>query len=148
MRIIQPIFDDFILARIVTSKIYGQLSHEDIVAVLQLNYNAGTHREQYLDIRKQTYTTETVEHNYTRLLTAKKTEEERWEYLWRQSLLLESHRVRELIHIKAGLDRIKKPEAERRMELSWLDYVQSLPVDELDKATAWAIEKSAQAPKW
>ena len=148
MRVTQPIFDDFVLARVVISKIYGRLSLEDVVAVLQLNYGAGTHREQYLGLRKQVYTAENVEHNYTRLLAAKKTEQELWEYLWRQSLLLESHRVRELIHIKAGLDRVKKPEAERKMELSWLDYVQSLPVDELDKATAWAIEKSAQVPQW
>lgn len=141
-------YDETVTARIVTAKIYAHLSFSDIAALLTLAYANGTHREQYLGLSKRRYTTQSVRNAYTALLRLHRTPQARHNYLQSQSLLLQSCLIRELVHIKAGLDRMKKPIEERKVELSWFEYVQSLPLEEIDEAKEWARGQAVLMPEW
>jgi hypothetical protein len=141
-------YDETVLARIVTAQIYAHLTFPEIAALLTLAYSNGTHREQYLGLPKRTYTTQTVRNAYTTLLRRHRTPQARQNYLRGQSLLLKSQLIRELVHIKAGLDRMKKPIEEQKGELSWFEYVQSLALEEIDEAKEWARGKAGLEPEW
>ncbi len=143
-----PKLDETTLTRIVVARIYGRLSFGEITTLLKLAYRNGTHHEQYFGLEKRQYTTENVTNDYAALLQQHLIDQVRHAYLHSQSLLLQSHLIRELVHIKAGADRVIKPTSEQKLELSWFEYVQSLPEDEVDKAKEWARAKAVQDPKW
>lgn len=43
---------------------------------------------------------------------------------------------------------MKKPIEERKVELSWFEYVQSLPLEEIDEAKEWARGQAGLMPEW
>ena len=132
------------------ARLYLCLSYSDIALLLNVNDPDGDRKRCAKEGKTLIpFDAASIEAEFKSLVEKLSTDDMRCEFIGSRRLDERLIREEELMQVKAGLARAKKPEAEQRLELECCEWIEEeLNEKQVDALDAWAEGAACAQPDW